>query len=307
MPTRSAALDRVPVPALFVVSGLTQYLGAAIAVGLFAVAGAVEIGWLRVAASALLLLAWRRPWRRRWTRHDLAWVCVFGVALAAMNLAFYVAIDHLPLGTAVAIEFLGPVAVAAVTGSGWRERGAIAVAAVGVVLLAGVTIESGLPREDAVLGLAAIGVAAACWAAYILLGRRVAVAGSGVTSLAVAMTVGALVFAPFLAPAAVPVLGDWRYVVAVAGIALFSSVVPYALEQVILRRVSAATFSVLLALLPATAAAVGAVVLRQVPTVPELVGLALVSGAIAMTASRRGGRDGGSADDGEVPLDPPPA
>ncbi|MBN0039133.1 EamA family transporter [Cellulosimicrobium cellulans] len=306
MPTRPAALDRVPVPALFVVSGLTQYLGAAIAVGLFAVAGAVEIGWLRVGASAVLLLAWRRPWRRRWTRHDLAWVAVFGVALAAMNLAFYVAIDHLPLGTAVAIEFLGPVAVAAVTGSGWRERGAIAVAAAGVVLLAGVTIESDLPRDDAVLGLAAIGVAAACWAAYIVLGRRVAVSGSGVTSLAVAMTVGGLVFAPFLAPGAVPVLGDWRHVVAIAGIALFSSVVPYALEQVILRRVSAATFSVLLALLPATAAVVGAVVLRQVPTVPELAGLVLVSGAIAMTAARPVGRDG-SPPDGVAPLDPPPA
>ena len=178
MPTRTAALDRVPAPALFVVSGLTQYLGAAIAVGLFAVAGAVEVGWLRIAASALLLLAWRRPWRRRWTRHDLAWAAVFGVALAAMNLAFYVAIDHLPLGTAVAIEFLGPVAVAAVTGSGWRERGAIAVAAAGVVLLAGVTVGSDLPHDDAVLGLAAIAVAAACWAAYIVLGRRVAVGGS---------------------------------------------------------------------------------------------------------------------------------
>ena len=194
---------------------------------------------------------------------------MFGVALAAMNLAFYVAIDHLPLGTAVAIEFLGPVAVAAVTGRGWRERGGIAVAAAGVVLLAGVTIESDLPREDVVLGLGAISVAATCWGAYILLGRRVAVAGSGVTSLAVAMAVGALVFAPFLAPSAVPVLTDWRYVVAVAGIAVFSSVVPYALEQVILRRVSAATFSVLLALLPATAVVVGAVVLRQVPTGPE--------------------------------------
>ena len=73
MPTRTAALDRVPAPALFVVSGLTQYLGAAIAVGLFAVAGAVEVGWLRIAASALLLLAWRRAWRRRWARPARAW------------------------------------------------------------------------------------------------------------------------------------------------------------------------------------------------------------------------------------------
>ena len=95
---------------------------------------------------------------------------VCGAARAAKNLAFYVAIDHLPLGTAVAIEFLGPVAVAAVTGSGWRERGAIAVAAAGGVLLAGVTVGSDLPHDDAVLGLAAIAVAAACWAACIARG-----------------------------------------------------------------------------------------------------------------------------------------
>ena len=302
MPVRpAAALGRVPVPALFVVSGLTQYLGAAIAVGLFAVAGAVEVGWLRIAASAALLLAWRRPWRTRWAARDVAWVAVFGVALAAMNLAFYVAIDHLPLGTAVALEFCGPVAVAAVTGRGWRERGAIGVAAAGVVLLAGVTLDSGLPREDVVVGLGAIAVAAACWAAYIVLGRRVAVAGSGVTSLSLAMTLGALVFAPFLARSAVPVLADWRQALAVVGIALFSSVVPYALEQVILRRVSAATFSVLLALLPATAAVIGAVVLRQVPSLPELAGLLLVSGAIAMTARRTTQEPGGG------PTDPPPA
>nr|WP_194719953.1 EamA family transporter [Cellulosimicrobium arenosum] len=279
---------------MFVVSGLTQYLGAAIAVGLFAVAGAVEVGWLRIAASAVLLLVWRRPWRARWSRHDLAWVVVFGVVLATMNLAFYVAIDHLPLGTAVAIEFCGPVAVAAITGRGWRERGAIVVAALGVVLLAGVTVGSGIPRADLVVGFVAIAVAAACWAGYIVLGRRVAGAGAGVTSLSVAMTCGALVFAPLLALPSLPVLADWRHVLAVIAIAAFSSVVPYALEQLILGRVSAATFSVLLALLPATAAVVGAVVLAQLPTPLELAGLLLVSGAIAMTARRR---DGSAASD----------
>ena len=101
-------------------------------------------------------------------------------------------------------------------------------------------------------------------------------------------------------------LGDWRHALAVVGIALFSSVVPYALEQVILRRVSAATFSVLLALLPATAAVVGAVVLRQVPSPLELVGLVLVSGAIAMTAARPGAGGRGEPDD-VLPTDPPPA
>lgn len=235
--------------------------------------------------AALVLLAWRRPWRMTWTRRDLALTAAFGTVLALMNVTFYVAIAHLPLGTAVAIEFVGPVAVAAVTGSGWRDRVGIAVAAAGVVLLAGVTLQLGGP--DARTGLVAILAAAACWAAYILLGRRVASTGDGVSRLAVAMSAGALVLAPVLAPAGAPVLGSWGLVGAVVGVALLSSVVPYALDQVILRRVSAATFAVLLALLPATAAVVGAVVLRQWPHPLDLVGLALVSVAIALTSRRR--------------------
>lgn len=277
-------IDRVPAPLLFVFSGLTQYAGAAVAVGLFARLGAPDVGWWRIALAALVLVVWRRPWRRTWTRRDLAWSVVFGVVLAAMNIAFYVAIDHLPLGTAVAIEFCGPVAVAAVTGRAWRERVAIVVAGAGVVLLAGVTLESGLPRDDVVIGLGAILAAAACWAAYIVLGRRVARAGSGVDGLAVGMAAGSLLFAPFFVGSGGAVVLDPALLVLLLVVAVCSSVVPYGLEQVVLRHLSAATFAVLLALLPATAAIIGAVMLRQVPTWPELVGLVLVSGAIAMTA-----------------------
>lgn len=277
-------IDRVPAPLLFVFSGLTQYAGAAVAVGLFARLGAPDVGWWRIALAALVLVVWRRPWRRTWTRRDLAWSAVFGVVLAAMNIAFYVAIDHLPLGTAVAIEFCGPVAVAAVTGRTWRERVAIVVAGAGVVLLAGVTLESGLPRDDVVIGLGAILAAAACWAAYIVLGRRVARAGSGVDGLAVGMAAGSLLFAPFFVGSSGSVVLDPALLVLLLVVAVCSSVVPYGLEQVVLRHLSAATFAVLLALLPATAAIIGAVMLRQVPTWPELVGLVLVSGAIAMTA-----------------------
>ncbi|MBO9568280.1 MAG: EamA family transporter [Cellulomonas iranensis] len=292
----------MPAPALFVVSGLTQYLGAAVAVGLFAVLPAGTVAWLRVAVAGVLLLAWRRPWRVRalWEPRRLAVTVLFGVVLATMNVAFYVAIEHLPLGTAVALEFLGPVAVAAVTGSGWRERAAIGVAAVGVVLLAGVSLDTG---PGAVTGLVAIGVAAACWAGYIVLGRRVARAGTpGASGLAVAMAAGGLVLAPFLAGGAGPVLHDARLALLVVVIAVCSSVVPYALEQVVLRRVSAATFAVLLALLPATAAVVGAVVLRQLPHGLELVGLVLVSGAIALTARGGGDPSGPGPGDGQPPA-----
>lgn len=273
----------MPAPVLFVVSGVTQYAGAALAVWLFAIAPAPAVGWLRLLAASLVLLAWRRPWRRRWTRHDLLLAVAFGVTLALMNVLFYAAIDRLPLGTAVAIEFLGPVAVAAVTG-GRRERGAIALAAAGVLLLAGVTVEVGGP--DATLGLLAIAGAAACWAGYIVLGSRVAGSGDGVTRLAVAMTAGTLVLAPVLAPAGVPVLRSWHTAAAVVGVGVLSSVVPYAIEQVVMRRVTTATFAVLLATLPATAALVGAVALGQLPHPLEAVGLVAVSGAIALTARR---------------------
>ncbi|MFC4613205.1 DMT family transporter [Cellulomonas algicola] len=285
----------MPAPLLFVLSGLTQYLGAAIAVGLFDVLPPAVVAWLRLAVAAVVLVLWRRPWRSRglWTRRAVLTTVLFGVVLGLMNVAFYVAIDHLPLGTAVALEFVGPVAVAAVTGHGWRDRVAIGVAALGVVLLAGVTLGSrAVPDGDAVVGLVAIGVSAACWAGYIVLGRRVATAESGgVTGLSVAMTAGALVLAPFFVRDAAPVVVDPRLALLVVGVAVLSSVVPYALEQVVLRRVRPATFAVLLALLPATAAVVGAVVLQQVPHPAELVGLVLVSGAIALTATDRTAAD----------------
>lgn len=277
-------MDRVPAPLLFLVSGLTLYAGAAVAVVLFDRLGAPTVAWWRIALAAVVLLAWRRPWRRRWTRRDLVAAALFGVVLAAMNVVFYVAVDHLPLGVAVAIEFLGPVGVAAVTGRGWQERAAIVVAAGGVVLLAGVTLGSGISREDAVIGLAAVLAAAVCWAGYIVLGKRVAGAGTGIDGLAVGMAAGGIAFAPFFASSAAAVVTDVPLLLFLLVVAVCSSVVPYVLDQVVLRRVGTATFSVMLALLPATAVLVGAVVLRQIPTWPELVGLALVSGAIALTA-----------------------
>ena len=282
---RSEGTSRVPAPALFVASGLTQYVGAAIAVGLFAAVPAPTVAWLRIVVAAVVLVLWSRPWRTRWGRRDVVAVALFGTVLAAMNVSFYVAIDHLPLGTAVAIEFLGPVAVAAVTGRGWRERVGIALAAAGVALLAGLTLQGG-GGPGVVVGLTAIGVSAVCWAGYIVLGRRVAVRGSGVGSLSLAMVAGALVFAPALARDAAPVLGDWRLALAVVGVGVLSSAVPYAIDQVVLRRVGAATFAVLLAMLPATAAVVGAVALRQWPHGLEVVGLLAVSGAIVLTSSR---------------------
>lgn len=268
---------------MFVGSGLSLYLGSALAVRLFEQVAAPAVAWWRIVVAAVVLIAWRRPWRRRWTGRELGLVAAFGTTLALMNVFFYLAIDHLPMGTAVALEFAGPVAVAAVTG-GRRERAGIALAAVGVALLAGMSLELG--GADARAGLLAIAGAATCWAGYIVLGRQVAHAGDGITRLGLAMAAGALVLAPVLAPPGAVVLTSPGLLAAVVGIGVLSSVVPYAIEQVVLRSVSAATFAVLLATLPATAAVVGAVVLGQMPQAAEIVGLVLVSAAIGLTSRR---------------------
>ena len=294
-PTRDPAagspgvIDRIPAPALFLASGFTQYAGAALAVGLFAVIPAASVAWWRLAVSAIVLLAWRRPWRQQWTRRELGGAALFGIVLATMNVSFYIAIEYLPLGTAVAIEFLGPVVVAGTTGRGWRDRVGIALAAVGVVMLAGVQLEGGLSTE-VVIGLVAILGSAVSWAGYILLGRRIAVKRDGISALAVGMTAGAVVYSPLAIGAVAPVVTEVSRLLAVVGIAVLSSVIPYAIEQLVLRRVTAARFAILLALLPVTAAVTGAVLLAQLPAPLEIIGMVMICAAIVLSA--RGGVGG---------------
>lgn len=280
-----AVVNRVPVPFLFLTSGFTQYYGAALAIGLFAVMPAMTVAWLRIAASAVVLMLLRRPWRQPWTRRELLASAVFGVVLAGMNISFYLALDHLPLGTAVAMEFIGPVAVAAVAGKSWRDRLGIGLAAAGVVLLAGVTISDGWNR-GVVIGLIAILGSAVGWAGYIVLGQRIATKRDGLDSLAVGMTVGAVLFAPLFVGTVGPAVSSPGKIAIVFGIAVLTSVIPYGLDQIVLKKVPAAQFAILLALLPVTAAIIGAVALRQLPEIPEVLGMLLVSTAIALSAGR---------------------
>jgi len=261
---------------------VTQYLGAAMAVQIFDRLGAPAVAWLRVLVAALLLVAWRRPrpgGRSRRARVDLA---IFGLALGAMNLCFYLAIARLPLGTAVAIEFSGPIAVAAAGSRRARDLAAVGLAAVGVVLLAD------LQWAGNAAGVGFALASAALWAGYIVWGRRVGSSGAaaGLDGLALSTAAGALAVAPVgIAGLASHGPVDRSMVVAVAAcavVALCSNVVPYALDQVVLARVAAPRFALLSTLLPATAAAVGAVVLAQWPTPAELAGTAAVVGALVL-------------------------
>lgn len=269
--------------ALFVGAGVSQYLGAALAVGLFRLMPATTAGWWRIALAALVLLAWRRPWRGSFDWWGRA--AVFGVSLAGMNLAFYAAIDHLPLSTAVSIEFLGPVAVVACAGRGWNQRLAIALAGAGVAVISGFGLDWG--RPGTAVGLLFALLAGGLWATYIVLGRRQSLRVNGLDGLSVGMAVGAVVYAPLALPTAGAALTAPAVFAAVLGVALLSSVVPYAVDQLNFGALPAATFAILMALMPATSLLVGAVLLQQLPNSGEVVGLGLVSLAVLL-ANRPG-------------------
>jgi len=271
-PAPAAVADRLPPHALFVLGAISQYVGAALAVLLFASVPAAGVAWLRVVAAAAVLVAWRRPWQTRWTAARLRLTAAFGIALALMNLTFYLAIDRLPLGTAVAIEFVGPIAVAALGSRTRRDVAALLLAAAGVVALADVHL-TGSPG-----GFALAIAAGVFWAAYIVLGHRVAADPElrPRDGLALAMAIGAIALAPFLISSAVPALVDPLLLAACLAVGVASSVVPYGLEQIAMRRLARARFALLLALLPATAAIVGALVLGQVPGFVESAGIALI-------------------------------
>lgn len=272
----ASRVSRVPAPVLFVLGGTSLYLGAALGVFLFDSVDPAGVAWLRTLGAAAVLLAWRRPPRAAWRGHRLLLAGMFGVVTAGMNVVFYEAIDRIPLGTAVAVEFLGPVAVAAVGSRGRRDVGALALVVVGVLLVADVQLGT------SPAGLAFVLAAAALWAGYIVLGKRVSDGGSGLDDLAVGLAVATVLLSP-LALGTGAVWGSPSLLALGIGVGVLSSVVPYALDQVVLRRVGRARFALLLALLPATAAVVGVVVLRQVPSLPEVVGIVLVVAAIALT------------------------
>jgi inner membrane transporter RhtA len=266
---------RVPAPFLFVISGLSMYLGAAVAVWLFAEINPASVAWLRQLGAAVVLLAWRRPGRTAWHGRAFWLAAAFGLVTAAMNLAIYEAFARLPLGTAVALEFAGPVAVAAVGSRTRRDVGALLLVTIGVLLIADVRW-AGSP-----LGVSFALAAAALWAGYILLGQRVVSAGLGVDGLAVGFAVATVVLSP-LALGTGPVWGSPRLLVLGIGVGVLSTVLPYALDQVVLRRVGRATFAVLLALLPVSAALTGLVLLGQVPGLVEGLGILAVVVGVGM-------------------------
>lgn len=265
---------RIPPQGYFLVSAVFHYLGPAFAVLLFAHLAPLGVAWLRIASAALVFALWRRPWRY-WPGLDRATrrnIVLLGVVLAAMNAIFYLAIDRVPLGTVGAIEFLGPIGLAAAGVRSRRNLAALALAVGGVAVLTDVRI------VDAPAGFVFAFANCALFVLYVLLGHRIARAGgaSGIDRLALAMLIAAVAAFPVGIAAALPAFTRPLLLGAAVGVGVCSSVVPYVCDQLAMARLARATFALLLALLPATATLIGLAVLGQVPRAPELLGVALV-------------------------------
>jgi inner membrane transporter RhtA len=275
--------------ALVVVAVTSLQFGAGFAVTLFDELGPAGAAFLRLAIAAVVLMA---IWRPRVGGHplaDLGVAVAFGAALGTMNWAIYSAMDRIPLGIAVTIEFAGPLAVAVFGSRRALDLLWVALAAAGILLLA----DPGGGSVDTAGVLFAL-LAAAMWAAYILLAVRTGRVFPGSSGLAIAMVVGALVIAPLGIAQAGSELLRPELLAAGAAVALASSVIPYSLELEALRRLPARVFGVLMSLEPAAAALAGLVVLGQHLGAREWAAIALVIAACAGATGVRASAGGAS-------------
>jgi inner membrane transporter RhtA len=264
---------------------LAQQVGAAVVTGLFDRVGPVGVVGLRLGLSAVVLLALCRPSLRAVRRAGWPVVVGYGGALAGMNVLFYEAIARLPLGTAVTLEILGPLALSVLASRRLLSVLWATLALTGVVLLG----HGGLTDLDAVGVGCALG-AGGLWACYILTAQRSAITLTGLDGLALAMAVGAVAVAPFSLAAAGPALFSPAVLAAGAAVAALSSLLPYALEAISLRRLPSSTFAVLMSLAPAVAATTGAVLLDQPMDAISALAIACVvaasAGAVATSVRR---------------------
>jgi inner membrane transporter RhtA len=282
----AAGVDRLPPQSLFLVSAVFHYLGPSFAVLLFASVDVLGVAWLRIASAAAVFALWRRPWRivARMDRGGRSALLQLGAVLAAMNSLFYLAVDRLPLSTVGAIEFLGTVLLAALGARTRRNAAALALTICGVAAITDVRL-AGAP-----LGFAFAFANCALFVLYVILGHRIASgratpnrsAMGGIDQLGASMLVAAVVATPIGLGGALPAFAHPVPLLAGVGVGVCSSVIPYVTDQLAMARLPRASFALMLALLSMFAMVIGAVVLRQLPTGQDLLGIALVVGGIAL-------------------------
>ena len=280
----STLAARLPPHVFFFVSAVFHYLGPSFAVLLFASLAPPGVAWLRIASAGLIFALWRGPWRTftMLPRQDRGIIIGLGIILALMNMLFYEAIARLPLATVGAIEFLGPIALAAWGMRTRRNLTAITLAAGGVYILTDVRISGELP------GYLFAFANCALFMGYIVLGHRISAGGagaSGIDRLGCAMLAATVAALPFGLNEALPAFTNPMLLAAAVGIGVSSSVIPYVCDQLAMARLPRASFALLLSLLPASAAVIGFIVLRQTPTTAELSGITLVIAGVALHRS----------------------
>ncbi|WNV92048.1 EamA family transporter [Umezawaea sp. Da 62-37] len=268
-PAAVRVLGAVPPPALVLLGIVSVQVGAALAKQLFALAGASGTVALRLGFAAVVLVLVWRPSVRIGGRMLLT-VIGYGVVLGSMNLLFYQAIERIPLGAAVTIEFLGPLAVAVIGSRRWVDGLWALLAAGGVVLLT--RSDGGLVWTGVLFAL----LAGVCWGSYILVAASLGSQSADGRGLALAMVFAALVVLPFGVDDLSAALLDPLVLLAGLGVALLSTVVPHSLELEALRRIPPRVFGILMSLEPAMAALVGLVVLGEALKPPQWVAVCLV-------------------------------
>lgn len=254
----AARLHLLPYAALFGAI-VTLCVGTSFAKTLFPAVGAQGVSAYRVGFSALILLAVWRPWRHPLSRADLSKVAMYGAVMGLMNLCFYMAIRTIPLGLAIAIEFVGPLAVAVTSSRKLIHFLWIGLAVLGLGLL--LPIDPGATRLDPV-GVGFACVAAVMWALYIILGKRVGHLHAG-RSVALGMSTAALIVAPIGIASAGATLFDPKLIALGLVVAVLSSAIPYSLEMIALRGIPKRSFGVMLSAEPAVGALAGLVILHE--------------------------------------------
>ncbi|WP_417331133.1 EamA family transporter [Halomonas cupida] len=279
-PRLDRAAEAVPPHAWFGVSAIFHYLGPSFAVLLFPVLGVLGIAWLRIATAALVFAPITRPWNTiRETDTGTRWLLIgLGACLAVMNTSFYLALDRLPMSLVAAMEFVGTIGVALYGLRTRRNLLALVMTVIGVLILIDVKWASDP------LGLFWAALNATLFVGYIILGHKASEGGAsrGVERLGAAMSIAFIMLMPVGFMAAAQAFGMPLVILAGMGVGICSSVIPYACDQLAMSRLPRASFALLLALLPASATIIAAIVLVQIPTLQDLLGIALVMLGIAV-------------------------
>ena len=274
------AADVVPPHLWFGVSAIFHYLGPAFAVLLFPHIGVLGVAWLRIAFAALIFVPLTRPGGtlRLASPQQRYLLLAFGACLAVMNCSFYLALERLPISLVAAIEFVGTIGVALYGLRSRRNLLALVIAVAGALILIDVRWGS----DPAGLFWAFLN--GALFVGYIVLGHRLAATGAanGVANLGAAMAIACIIALPIGFGEAMTAFSSPVLIAAAFGVGICSSVIPYICDQLAMSRLPRASFALLLSLLPATATIVGAIVLTQIPSLRDLIGIALVIAGVAI-------------------------